>query len=81
MLAALAWKDVSRVRDELSQVRGTLLTASQDAGALQSDTGRADLVRRLDLAVDAVQASRRRLLASRALSVLGAAPLVRSQRS
>jgi hypothetical protein len=81
VLAVLAWKDVSRVRDELGQVQDTLVTASQNAAALQTDGGRTDLVRRLDLAAEAVQASRRRLVASPALSVLGSVPGLRAQRS
>ena len=81
VLAVLSWNEVSRVRDELAQVRETLVSASQDASALQSDQGRADLARRLGLAADAVQASRRRLVASPALSILGSAPVLRTQRT
>lgn len=81
VVGALAWRDVRTVQGELATVRGNLQRVAADPASFRSPQSRAATRAQFDEAVRAIEAVRKQVNDSPALTVTRFVPLVSRQRS
>ncbi|MEW6155702.1 MAG: DUF4012 domain-containing protein, partial [Actinomycetota bacterium] len=77
----MAWRDTDRAREQLEDVRQTLVQAVAGPAVLADPQGRTDLAALLAAAAEGAEAAGRDLEASRPLSLIGWVPGGREQRA